>query len=61
MKVIDDEDVYNNVYNYNQGDKIMELYFNPTQKMEADIEVLRGYNQQGILTIFGARVWSAIH
>jgi len=56
-----------NPFNYNEGDVDLELYFKPLlagigEKLgEFNVEILRRLWHRGYLTIFGARVWNAIH
>lgn len=56
-----------NPFNFNQGDVDLELYLKPLlagvgEKLtECNIEILRHLWNKGYLTIFGARIWNAIH
>lgn len=56
-----------NPFNFNQGDVDLELYLKPLlsgvgEKLtECNIEILRHLWNKGYLTVFGARIWNAIH
>ena len=61
---------YQNPYSFNQGDVDMEQFFRPLLikaggKLDTEdaglIEELRRLDHLHFLTIFGARIWTAIH
>jgi centrosomal protein CEP104 len=58
---------FKNIFNYNEGDVDLELYFKPLLNnageslKEINVEVLRRLHHLGYLTVFGARVWTGMH
>ena len=56
-----------NIFNHNEGDRDLELYFKPLilgageNVKEINIEILRRLHHLGYLTIFGAKIWTSAH
>lgn len=58
---------FTNPFSWNQGDVDLDLYFRPLISNAGEnlpdiaVEILRRLHHLGYLTVFGARVWTAIH
>ena len=56
-----------NIFNHNEGDRDLELYFKPLilgageNVKEINIEILRRLHHLGYLTVFGAKIWTSAH
>lgn len=61
------EDKEENPFNFNEGDVDLEMYLKPLLSGVGEnvpsipAEVLRRLHQLGYLTVFGVKLWSAIH
>ncbi|KRX06659.1 Armadillo-type fold [Pseudocohnilembus persalinus] len=69
IKKVDDDQLskFNNPFVFNEGDVDLELYFKPLISQtggtveDVPAEILRRLYNLGYLTVFGAKVWTAIH